>query len=240
MKLTPPFRFKRFTVQQTRAAMKVGFDGILLGAWTAVGGCRQILDVGTGTGLVALMLAQRSRKGTAIDAIDIDQAAAEEAFENFRASPWSQQLSVKHLSLEDFANDPIEEYDLVVCNPPYFAGADNNSNVARSKARNSRSLDLETLFATSHKVLSKNGQSSVIVPMELAQTCRNAANRFGWVAQRELQVRSLPGRPVHRTLLQFGPGANRAQTVEELTIEREHHVYSDEFRALARDFYLAF
>ena len=118
--------------------MKVGFDGILLGAWAGVDNCHRILDVGTGTGLIALMLAQRSGEGTIIDAIDIDQTATEEAFDNFRSSPWSHRLKAAHLGLEDYANSCRPKCDLVVCNPPYFAGIENDDADLRRECETGR------------------------------------------------------------------------------------------------------
>lgn len=220
--------------------MKVGFDGVLLGAWAKVEGCRRILDVGTGTGLIALMLAQRSKCGTIIDAIDVDQEAADEAADNFRSSPWSQCLSSQCISFDDFSRNPANRYDLIVCNPPYFSGAAGLTDVARYRARHSCSLGLGSLIELSRRLSSQATRLCLILPIELEQSCLAEARRSEWVSRRMLRVRSLPDRAVHRLLLEFGRDEGPLEASSELTIEAEHHVYTDEFRELAKDFYLAF
>lgn len=238
MALTAPFRFKQFSVAQTRSAMKVGFDGILLGAWVNVVDCQRILDVGTGTGLIALMLAQRTMHASTIHAIEIDPSSALEASDNFRASPWSNRLTVEQAAFRQFSRDCEQTFDLIVCNPPYFSGPESNE-LSRRHARHANSLPLELLFAGSRRLLRESGRLAVIIPSQREKETRNQSLRHGWMPCRELRTRPLVDRSVNRVLIEFTRAPCLLQS-GELAIETSHHQYTDEFRALARDFYLAF
>ncbi len=238
-KKSAPFRFKQFTVQQERAAMKVGFDGILLGAWTTIGTSTRILDVGTGTGLVALMLAQRSDESVFIDAIEIDSDTCEEARLNTVRSPWSNRVVVECVSFQDFQPGTVK-YDLVVCNPPYF-DSHSGSEPLRAAARQNTALSLGELFDNAKRCLDeRHGRLSMVYPMGRSNESIAEATCFGFHPQRQLLIRSLPSKPFHRVMLEFGRKAVECIETEELTIEKAHHVYTEEFKQLARDFYLAF
>ncbi len=239
---TPPFRFKRFTVQQSRSAMKVGFDGILLGAWASVGRCQRILDVGTGTGLVALMLAQRTwgrSPEPQIDAIEIDDSAINDASENFADSPWQDRLQLIHDRFQAWCERSIGPYDLIVSNPPYFQDSLPSKDSSRTTARHDRDLDVRDLLSEMRELLTNDGRLSLILPTETTVRTIEHANQFGLFCRRRTSVRALPTKPPHRELLEFCWTAGELTTME-LTIEEEHHLYTDSFRELARDFYLAF
>ena len=227
--------------------MKVGFDGVLLGAWAQVEKSRRILDIGTGTGLVALMLAQRTEllDGVSITAIDIDDRAIEEARFNFAESPWTSRLKTQHVSLQNLvAGGCIEPFDLIVCNPPWHSGPPPQSNATRRLARHSDSLPLDDLFRSVSSLMTRHGRFVVVIPAAQGSRAETIAVGYGLHVSRTLWVRPLPDRPVHRALLEFVPsGRGRwqdASTTEDLTIELEHHAYTPEFRELARPFYLRF
>ena len=162
--MNKPFKFKQFTLEQDRCAMKVGTDGVLLGAWTPLDHSPDtILDIGAGTGLIALMLAQRSTAET-IDAVEIDGAAYEQCVENFEASPWADRLFCYHVGLDEFVAEMETPYDLIVSNPPFFTERVSSGNLSRDSARQNESLPFETLVDAVAKLLSPKGIFAVILP----------------------------------------------------------------------------
>lgn len=239
-KLKPTaFRFKQFVIHQQRAAMKVGFDGILLGAWTDIANCDRILDVGTGTGLIALMLAQRTGEQTRIDAVELDEQTAVEAAANVARTPWNERVTVIHDSLQSLSK-ACARYDLVVCNPPYFERGMASSDVRRARARHDPTLTLEELMHTASAMLTPSGRLNVILPARRLKAIMQLARSAELTCRRQLHVRPLPHKPVHRILFEFGRELGAGPDHKELTIERRHHEYTTAFRQLARDYYLAF
>lgn len=243
------FRFKQFTIEQNHAAMKVGFDGILLGAWTDVRNCGRILDVGTGTGLVALMLAQRTGKSAGtqpasppsamIDAVEIAPEAVLEAKRNVRNSPWANRIRIIENSMQVFARDVDDRYDLIVSNPPWFA-----SNVAprssRDMARQCQSLPMHQLFADASGMLQPSGRISLVLPHAISTRVLDLALEHDLHLWRRLYVQPTPDKPAHRVLLELGGSQTDTVITESLTIERSRHDYTPEFRELAKEFYLKF
>ena len=227
--------------------MKVGFDGILLGCWAQLVRCRRVLDIGTGTGLIALIAAQRTeatddRTSAQIDAIEIDRLASIEAQQNVDASPWGNRVSVFHTSLQEYAARSSASYDAIVCNPPYFAAAAEHKQAnaeARVVARHDvRLSSLEVLvFAKSN--LRPHGSLSIILPIDQCDQMLAVAKTHGLFCQRITRVYPVLGKPAHRVLLEFRrfeePVCETA-----LTIETSRHQYTQEFRELAKDFYLKF
>ena len=172
------FHFKSFSIKQEQSAMKVGTDGVLLGAWVNPKSYpQQILDVGTGTGLVAIMLAQRFIRSQ-IHAIDIDQASTEEALFNTKTSPWSERLNIKNCALQDY--NPSNKYDLIVSNPPYFRNTTLSNNISRALARNNLTLSLECLVERSYDLLHENGELALIVPSNEFETIQSLAVKFNF------------------------------------------------------------
>ena len=160
------FSFKQFNVQQDRCAMKIGTDGVLLGAWTPlINNPYNLLDIGAGTGILSLMLAQRSNLEQ-IDAIEIDEGAYEQCVENFEASPWSDRLFCFHAGLDEFVDDPEEEYDLIISNPPFYTDTFKSENTQRDIARFEDALPFEELIEAADLLLSDNGIFSVIIPFK--------------------------------------------------------------------------
>jgi len=190
------FAFKQFVIHQDRCAMKVGTDGVLLGAW-ARGGSR-ILDVGTGTGLIALMLAQRYPDGS-VTAIDIDEAAARQAAENAAQSPFADRVSV--------ACQPVQEhcgcYDAVVCNPPFFIGSLPAPDRRRSLARHAETLTYEQLMTAGNRLLDDDGELSVVVPFDYRKRMEDAAIIEGFFPSRVCAVKTVARKSARRYLLAF-------------------------------------
>lgn len=226
------FTFKQFTVKQDGAAMKVGTDGVLIGAWSRIPeGCRRILDIGTGTGLIALMAAQRS--SAAITAVEADASSAEQAAENVGNSPWSDRIEVVHGRIQDF--EPPHKFDLIISNPPYYDGTLLCPDAERTLARHTVSLTFGELFAAVGRLIAPEGRFSVIVPSESAGALVAAGSMH---LVRRCDVRTKPAAPPKRTLLEFSPRFTGAIGFEELSIGDGHGGYSDEYRALTADFYL--
>ena len=216
--------------------MKVGIDGVLLGVWACTENTTHILDIGTGTGLIALMLAQRST--STIDSIDINPNAFAQASENIRLSPWANRVNVQEISLQDFAVKAIHRYDLIVSNPPYFINSLKAPAEDRTTARHTDSLTHEDLILNSISLLKPLGRICIILPVKEAIQCKNYALNNGLFCRREVRVIPKPNADAKRILMEFGLQDCRNE-VSELVIESEvRHHYSAEFSLLARDFYL--
>ena len=232
------FQFKQFSVNQDQTAMKIGTDGVLLGAWTPIeNNPISILDIGTGTGIIALMLAQRC-DAEQIDALEIDESAYEQAVENFENSPWGDRLFCFHAGLDEFIEEPEEEYNLIVSNPPFFSEDYRSANEQRDLARFQEAMPFEELVEAADLLLSENGIFSVIIPF-------NEEDRFiELCAEVELfpikitRVKGTPNTKIVRSLLAFKRFELAILTSDELVIEINRHEYTSEYIALTKDFYL--
>ena len=231
------FQFKQFLVRQEQSALRVGTDCVLLGAWSRVTGAGKILDVGTGTGAIALMLAQRSE--AEIHAVEINEGACNDALKNFADSPWSSRLKLYH---EDFNHFCIAEstlYDLVVCNPPFFSRSLKSADFAATLARHDVALSFEQLISGTRKILAPAGRLSVIVPVDAYDEFRETARLSGFYLSRKSVVIPKTGKPPKRLLLEFSVEPTFPVT-EDLVILQGNNKYSDQFVALTKDFYLNF
>lgn len=235
-----PFKFKEFTVHQDKTAMKVGTDGVLLGAWCNLTEFPDaILDIGSGTGVISLMLAQRSDAMT-IDAIEIDESAYEQTVENFEESDWGDRLFCYNASFTDFANEMAEEeeqYDVVVSNPPFYTDDYETSDNARNKARFTSSLSFKELLNGVAKILSKNGLFSVIIPFKEEDTFIELAKTNNLFLNKVCRVKGNETSEVKRSLLTLSFQKTNIEK-EKLTIEKERHQYTDAYINLTKDFYL--
>lgn len=231
----PYFQFKQFTVRHDRCAMKVGTDGVLLGAWAPVLNARRILDVGTGSGLISLQLAQRAANAL-ITAIEIDTAAAAQAQENFRNSPWNSRLEAVCCNFRDYHSGCT--FDLIVSNPPYFVDALNCPDRQRNTARHTNDLNYELFFCRSANLLSEQGVVSVIIPSEVEGLVIDTAWKYSFHLHHRVRVFTKPGKPCRRVLLSFG--RQLLPTVEEnLCIEdKTPGKFTPEYISLTKDFYL--
>jgi len=218
--------------------MKVGTDGVLLGAWAPIGhNPYTILDIGAGTGLIALMLAQRSH-AEQIDALEIDADAHEQATENFENSPWNDRLFCFHASLDEFMDDlEDEEYDLIVSNPPFYSENVTSGNQARDTARQNQSLPFADLCEAASVLLSDEGIFAVIIPYKEEDNFISLARQNDLFPLKITRVKGTPKSEIKRSLLAFSRN-EQALEIEELTIETARHQYTPEFTALVKDFYL--
>ncbi|MFL9837086.1 methyltransferase [Flavobacterium sp. ST-75] len=232
------FQFKQFTIQQDRCAMKVGTDGVLLGAWTPVSNNPfSILDIGAGTGLIALMMAQRST-AEQIDAIEIDDDAYEQAVENFEESKWGDRLFCYHAGLDEFVEEMHdEEYDIIVSNPPFYTENYSSGNEQRDKARFTESLPFEHLIEAAAILLSENGIFSVIIPFKEEEKFIAIATEFNLYPAKITRVKGTPETEIKRSLLAFTREQTET-TIDELVIETSRHQYTPEYTELTKDFYL--
>lgn len=233
----PYFRFKKFTVFHDRCAMKVGTDGVLLGAWTNITNTQQILDIGTGTGLIALMLAQRSL--AQIDAVEIDPQSCNQARENINNSPWSNRIQIYHNSIQNYAINCSKRYNLLISNPPFFTNASKAAIKARTVARHSDSLEQIEILQIAEKLLCEDGRLAIIYPTEQAESFQQKAESFEFYCQRKLYVKSTLASPIKRILLEFGKN-DLAYQESTLIIETARHSYSAEFVNLIKNFYLKY
>jgi len=230
------FSFKQFTVYQHLCAMKVGIDGVLLGAWATTGNCKKILDVGTGTGLIALMLAQRCN--AQITAIDIESGAIRQANENRSSSPWPDRINTLEVSLQEYSEQTNEKFDLIVSNPPYFVNALKSPELSRSTARHTDLLTHSELLSYSKKLLAMNGKICIILPVNEGLDCIKLATTFQLYCSKMVEVHPKPDKPVKRLLLEFVTEKTDTE-ISKIVIEtNERHQYSEEFSLLVKDYYL--
>lgn len=231
-----PFQFKHFSITQESTAMKVGTDGVLLGAWSkATEG--NVLDIGTGTGLIALMLAQRT-KTALIDAVEIDKVASKEAQENFNNSDWKDRLTISNQSLQNY--QPNKKYDLIISNPPFFIDATKAPENNRNTARHTDTLSFEELISSVERLLAENGIFSLILPVNEAERFIKMAFEAQLYLNRKCLVKPNPTKAPKRVLMAFS--FNKSTLLEEaLTIETgKRHVYTQKYISLTKDFYLKF
>ncbi len=232
------FTFKQFTIQQDRCAMKIGTDGVLLGAWTPLDhDPYSILDIGTGTGIIALMLAQRS--GTSqIDALEIDENAYEQSTDNFENSPWNDRLYCFHAGLDEFVEEPEDEYDLIVSNPPFYTEDFKTDNEARDLARFADAMPFEDLIEAAALLLSENGIFAVIVPFKEEKSFIALAEEYELYPVKISRVKGTPTTEIKRSLLAFSREKKTAFPIGELIIETARHQYTPEYIELTKAFYL--
>lgn len=231
------FTFKQFHINHDKCAMKVGTDGILLGAWAPLEGVKTALDIGTGTGLIALMLKQRA-PSLAITAVEIDLAAYNQAKENISASPWTD-LNVWQADIKEFQANTA--FDLIVSNPPFFNDSLKSDNAQRMTARHTDGLSFDSLCAKAANLLSKKGRFCVVLPTTELSRFENAADNANLKITKKLWVITSKKKAAKRVLLCLAHN-DELQTLveEELIIHAESGEYSTAFKALCRDFYLNF
>ena len=231
------FEFKQFRIEQSKAAMKVGTDGVILGAWTSVDNTSLVLDVGTGTGLIALMLAQRSN--AAIDAIEIDDDAYCDAKFNFEQSPWKERLRIFHSDFNTFSKEHMQLYDLIVCNPPFFIDSLKTSDPQLAIARHNGSMNFDQLIQGSVKLLKNTGRLAVIIPSESFDEFRETARLQGFYLHQHCNIRPKPGKLIKRVLLELSLIPGYSETTEIL-IQNASGEVTDQFKELTGAYYLNF
>lgn len=222
------FRFKQFAVRQDRCAMKVGTDGVLLGAW-ASGGAR-VLDVGTGTGVIALMMAQRYPEAV-ITGIDMDADAVGQAAANAKASPFARQVSVMQIRVQDMEPTDTGRFDAVVSNPPFFSDSLQAPDRQRNMARHAETLTYADLMKAAGRLLSDDGELSVIVPFDYRRRMDDEAIFQGFFPSRVCAVKTTPKKPVRRYLLAYRKQPCRCEQTELV-------IGDEQYTLLTHDFYL--
>lgn len=247
MRISRPFRFKQFLIVQERTPMKVGTDGVLLGAWADIpamdnmSGCRKqhILDVGTGTGLVALMMAQRFPEAD-VKGIDILDEAVAEASMNVANSQFSHRVRVEKHDFCTFSTACCQPmFDAIVCNPPYFEKSLKCPDSGRSAARHNDSLSLDNLIAGSGKILRNKGILNIIIPYSQTDEAITIASEYGFVTKRAMRIRGNVNSEWKRALLSFELGGEACEySIEELTLESERNIRTSEYKKLTEGFYL--
>jgi tRNA1Val (adenine37-N6)-methyltransferase len=232
------FRFKHFEINQADCAMKVGTDGVLLGAWTAVKDAKHVLDIGTGTGLLALMIAQKST--AAIDAIEINRAAYFQALKNIDKSDWRMRINPVHASLQEYVGSG-KKYDLIISNPPFFINAHKSTYDERNIARHTdESLSFDALIDGVISLLDEKGRFCLILPMKESQIFLSLCEKKGMYCQQLIRVKTKEGKGFKRVLLELSLIQPVKIVTKDISIHNEIGTYTREYIALTEDYYTHF
>ena len=232
------FQFKKFSVNQNRCAMKIGTDGVLLGAWCPIDNNPfSVLDIGAGTGILSLMLAQRSNADQ-IDAIEIDEDAYEQCVENFENSLWGDRLFCFHAGLDEFVEEPEDTYDLIISNPPFYSEDYKTESAQRDLARFQDALPFEELVEAADLLLSENGILAVIIPNKEEERFIDLCAEVELFPIKVTRVKGTPTTEIKRSLLAFKRYELSTLTADELVIETSRHQYTEEYIELTNAFYL--
>lgn len=232
------FKFKQFAVDQADCAMKINTDGVLLGAQVDINDCTRILDIGTGTGVIAMMLAQRQPQAY-IDAVDIDSSAADRATSNFEESPFSERLRAFHCSFDEL--DKAKQYDLMVSNPPFFMNSLKNPDARKTIARHTDYSFFDKLITFASIQLVEEGRLSVIVPVDVSDYMVEVAKQFGLCRVNTVEIRSFADTEVIRHILTLQKTKrNLLDSIHGFIIYKDRGIYSDAYKSILQPFFLAF
>ncbi|WP_018338376.1 tRNA1(Val) (adenine(37)-N6)-methyltransferase [Butyricimonas synergistica] len=228
------FQFKKFMIRQDKCAMKVGTDGVLLGAWADLTAAHRLLDIGTGTGLIAIMAAQRNST-IQIDAVEIDPVACEQAKVNVQNCPWKERIRLFQGRVQDFK--PTYLYDVITCNPPFFINSTKNPELNRALARHCETLTHEDILNVAEKLLTPEGKLCVILPVPETEHFITLAQPRKWFVNKFTTIHPTPNKPPKRKLLEI---SRKQEPTENKTIilEIERHFYHETYAQLTKDFYL--
>lgn len=232
---TRPFFFKKFGLFHHRSTMKIGTDAILLSRWVEVSTNDDVLDIGTGCGLIPLMLSQKGIRHA--DAVEIDRDSFEEASLNFRNSAWHEQLAVYHEDVKSFADKNIAKYDLIVSNPPFFFGDNVPQKTKKGLARHTNTLAYKDLLVSVKKMLKPDGRFALVLPAIESVAFLKIASELGFSLQKEMKIIPIEGKEPNRINMQLI--ANQCKTISETFVLRyENHVFTREYKEFLKDFYL--
>jgi tRNA1Val (adenine37-N6)-methyltransferase len=233
----PLFKFKQFNLEQDKCSMKINTDGVLLGAWAPVEEVKNALDIGTGSGVIALMVAQRAQDAL-IRGIEIDKSSALQATENAKQSPWPERIIIENMSIQDFSRNTKERFDLILSNPPFFTGGTFSKNQEKTNVRHTVKLPHGDLLLSARKLLSEKGKFCVVLPTMEGLRFAELAATYGLFCTRKTEVFTVKDKPVERLLLQFEP--KEKEVFKEKLIINEPNGFSESYRLLTKDFYLNF
>jgi tRNA1Val (adenine37-N6)-methyltransferase len=236
------FQFKQFAISDQNTAMKIGTDGILLGSWVDCTQANEILDIGTGTGVIAIMCAQKNQHAT-ITALELDEGAVKDANHNVENCPWSNRIQVVHTSLQLFEQETEKKYDCIISNPPFFENSQKANNEGRLKARHTDTLHYTDLMRYAERHLTEKGMLSLILPTEQGYQCIEKSMGFNLSPIRICKVHPIPSKPAHRILISLTRSADNL-TLEETQLIIEtgvvRHEYTTDYQRVCKDFYLKF
>ncbi|MCK5823581.1 MAG: methyltransferase [Bacteroidales bacterium] len=232
------FKFKKFIINQNNCAMKVGTDGVLIGAWVDCIDKKRILDIGTGSGLISLMMAQRSK--AVIDAIEIDNNSFSQAKENILNSDWGNRINIFNISFQEFNKNKSNLYNLIVTNPPYFINSLKANTPERTNARHNNLLTHSDLLAGVDKLLTKEGVFCLILPYEQTQGFIKLAENYGFYCTKILKVKPTPEKKPKRALIELRREKIKYEENVLIIEKSKRHDYTKEYKELTKDFYLAF
>ena len=233
------FHFKKFSIDDTTAAMKIGTDAVLLGAWALCNAETRILDIGTGSGILALMMAQRNAK-IAIDAVEIDHDASALAERNVQLCPWSDLIHIYNTTIQAFSLEKKHKYSLVICNPPFFTDSLKTPDKARNLARHNDTLSVRDLLECTSDLLTENGKAAFIIPADAYENWKQEAARLSIYPIRLTRVKSSPKHSPHRVMVIFTRIKQAEMIDNEICIYSSMNIHSHEYRELTSDFYLKF
>jgi tRNA1Val (adenine37-N6)-methyltransferase len=233
------FHFKKFSIDDSKAAMKIGTDAVLLGAWVHCEKESRILDIGTGSGILALMMAQRNQN-TSIDAVEIEQDAAALADQNIVLSPWSNQIQVFNTPIQSFSEETSNKYSLIICNPPFFTDSLKAPDNKRNLARHNDNLPVAELLACTNQLLTNKGKASFIIPVEAHEYWKQEAAKNNLFPLNQAFVSSSPLHEPHRVMITFSHEKVTLTNSSRINIYESKSVYSKVYQELTKDFYLHF
>lgn len=233
------FQFKQFIIHQDQCAMKVGTDGVLLGSWVDIPENGKVLDVGCGTGILSLMIAQRS-KNTIIEGIEIDPSAANQALENKNISKWSNQITIESANFFEWSKKGTNKYDLIICNPPFYNEGPKSSSISRDKARSNTMFKLSDFITTSKKIITHIGSIAIIIPFNQQADLNTYSLENSLYLKRICYLYPTPSKPCHRIMVQLSTIKSTIKEEHIIIESNGRHQYSEEYKNLTKEFYTAF
>ena len=233
------FNFKQFSMDDSKAAMKIGTDTVLLGAWTPCNNETRILDIGAGSGILTLMMAQRNPDAE-IDAVEIDPEAVAQAKLNAQLSPWNDRIHIFNLSVQEFSLAKKNSYNLIICNPPFFTNSLKAPDNKRNLARHNDSLPVEDLLESTSKMLTEDGEAVFIIPANALGNWKHEAAKHQLFPDKLTWVKSSPTHSPHRAMVMFSRKNQNSIPEDEICIYSSEKIHSQEYRKLTKDFYLKF